>query len=226
MCFESLKCFRVKKIIELLEFFDIVEPDPKSVERLSQSVTDWVFQDLFWTTKYNSNTSVVRGKCAQPVLARNSFLWSVAASYSTIPFVYIKRTRRWECLQSWKLQHPNLHFPPVIKFTEIQQRTLLRWHMYLVGLRCSKQSNNDFKYPRKLSSIGVYIGEKYCFEKCLNALVTEIIFTEMYLLGEGSPGHNNTNLIVGRIKTLRCLPAAFWNRQRVRSILAKIDAFY
>ena len=92
--------------------------------------------------------------------------------------------------------------------------------------QCGKQSNNDFKYPRKLFSIGVYIGEKYCFEKCLNALVTEIICAEMYLLGEGSPGHNKTNLIVGRIKTLRCLPAAFWNRQRVRSIPAKIDAFY
>ena len=30
-----------------------------------------------------------------------------------------------------------------------------------------------------------YIGEKYSFEKCFNALLTEIIFTEMYLLGKG-----------------------------------------
>ena len=155
-------------------------------------------------------------------------LLQVIVVSSTIPFVYIKRTRRCECLRSWKLQHPNLHFPPVIKFTEMQQGL---WYVDILcnvfrSFRCSKQSNNDFKYPRKLSSIGVYIGEKYCFEKCLNALVTEIIFTEMYLLGEGSPGHNKTNLNVGRTEALRCLPAAFWNRQRVRSILAKIDAFY
>ena len=61
---------------------------------------------------------------------------------------------------------------------------------YVLICRCSEL----FRCKNNKIQISTETQHHFRFEKCLSALVTEIIFTEMYLLGEGSEGQTKSRV--------------------------------